>query len=194
MMEFTESQLRRMATDKDFQARLESDPELRRIAERVDDRNTDSMEAAAAIGAPCVVCGMTMPQPTAGTLTLLELLGSPFLTGGMPTREDVEKAAYVIHARVAAVKPIFAAFRFQQKMQDVKAIAEKSPDALMVWLRFAHDSSAAWADFDTKAAEFAQTLGVYRFDDAVSDIYAYLALCGGFAMIPDSGDAEKKMA
>lgn len=183
----------RAASDPEFQRRISEDPELRRIAERADMRERDGMETAAALGSPCRLCGVDMPQPTAGVLSLLELIESPFIVGGKQAgRRDFEKAAYIMHAKSKAVAPIFAALRFDQRLQEMKAAAEADSENLVVWLRYANESAKAWAEFDMAAARFADGMGAYRIDEAIKEMSDYLSLCAGFELIPDSPGSEKK--
>jgi hypothetical protein len=189
----TRDQMIRMAGDAEFQAKLANDPELRRIAERSDCKHVDSMESAIALGCGFTVAGREFSPPSAGVLSALELIDSPFVTPGIEIRRaDVSKALYIMAERSKAVGPLFMARRFEERLQSVKELCAANQDALLVWMRYSEQADTAWAEFDRKAEEFADSLGAYKFDSVVDDLFDYLRLCGGLELIPRSGSAEKK--
>src|SRR5512133_3797199 len=76
----------------------------------VADAQTDmDAETLAVLGARLAADGFAVPPVTAGTLALLDLIDSPFVTGADPDVMDVLATLYVLSQGPAAVRPVFAA-------------------------------------------------------------------------------------
>ena len=72
--------------------------------------------------------------------------------------------------------------------------AEKYPHVALIVAEQLKGVADAQAEFDAAAMRFAESLGAFHIADAASEIGTYLALAGGFSMLPDNGGSKKKDA
>jgi hypothetical protein len=153
-------------------------------------------ETLAALGGSEKISRFTVPQPTMGVFPLLEIIDSPFLRPGSPeiTLREVYETLYVIMYKQKAVTGIYRAFRADNRLKSVQAIAEKSPDFYYVYLRALAEFADRRAEFDIEVAKFADELGVFDMLEAIRIVNSFLnASSGGFSMLPDDAkESDKK--
>ena len=129
---------------------------------------------------------------------MLELIQSPFVDGDI-NREvndmDVFRALYLLSERDKAVSPILRWMRREEALDRLKNQfdVEKYPHVALIVAEQLKGVADAQAEFDAAAMRFAESLGAFHIADAASEIGMYLALAGGFSMLPES-DSKKKDA
>ncbi len=134
--------------------------------------------------------------PAAAVIAMLELIKSPFVDGDIE-REiddmDVFRALYLFSERDKAVSPILRWMRREEALDRLKNQfnAEKYPHVALIVAEQLKGVADAQAEFDAAAMRFAESLGAFHIADAASEIGTYLALAGGFSMLPENGSKKK---
>ena len=146
------------------------------------------------LGGVMEVGNIKLPPPTAGVVMLLELIDSPFITGGDKfTLDDIFKALYVINRKQEAVPPIMIQLRTERKAKEAFEKTDKTPEHLEVYNRFIERNAMNAGSFDSEVAEFACEIG--NIDPiAVSELISdYITVSmGGFATLPSNETGGKK--
>lgn len=175
-------------------------PEIRKIIEEPEGNTArDKLELAVSAGGRVEIAGREFPAPAAAVIAMLELIDSPFVSGygdAEPASLDVFRALYVLSEREKAVGPILRWVRREEALERLKNQfeADSSPQGILILAEMLKSIADAQAEFDAAAVKFGESLGVFNIADAASDLATYLALSGGFAMLPEAEGAKKKDA
>lgn len=176
------------------------DSEIRKILDEPEGNTPrDHLELAVGAGGKVRIVGHEFPAPAAAVIAMLELIQSPFVDGDI-NREvndmDVFRALYLLSERDKAVSPILRWMRREEALDRLKNQfnAEKYPHVALIVAEQLKGVADAQAEFDAAAMRFAESLGAFHIADAASEIGTYLALAGGFSMLPDNGGSKKKDA
>ena len=164
-----------------------------------EERFEEDVETLQALDAPLELGTMELPEPTTGVLALLDIIKSPLLFSesedDVISIHDYYKAVYVLCKGRDAVKDIYALRKSQEKLATAEKIAEKSPEFFGVYLSLIQALSEKEAEFDAKCYEFGSNLGIIDINQSIKDLGEYISVCfGGFGMLPNTGEEEKKTA
>jgi len=155
-------------------------------------------ETLIGLGARFKVGDFTIPAPCPASISLLEVIQSPFVVDTAETDvelQDVLNALYVLINKENAVYPIFKARRRDIVMNKAKDIAGKSPEYYKTYLTILNKSITDYADFDKAVTDFAYKLGAFNYIEVSQKIQLYLNQSFmGFEMMPKTTkeDYEKK--
>ena len=196
---YTPEELRRLNADPEFQRRVGADGDLsRHLTERSTERAVEDAETALGLGGAFRLGGVDFPPPVTATLSLLEVIGSPFVgePEGLKTlaRMDVARALYVLKFRELAVKGLAEAKRLQITLDRLEATVTDKPETLQVYLAYCERQADAWGPFDQAVSKFEATLGVYDFRELANWLLRYLSMAGGFELLDTPPGADKKKA
>jgi len=177
---------------------ITDDAELKRIRENAEPLTPrDETEIAIGLSGKILIAGHAFPAPSAAVLAMLELIKSPFVGEEDINLSDlldldIFRALYVIGKRRGALMPILR----MKHQEEAFARMETPNDAAGVYVIAEQQKKLAElrAEFDAEVLQYAETLGCFHIADAATEIGAYLALAGGFEMLPDPepGDSKKK--
>ena len=172
-------------------------PEIKQILDEPEGNTPlDHLELAVGAGGKVQIAGHEFPAPAAAVIAMLELIKSPFVDGDIDREVndmDVFRALYLLSERDKAVSPILRWMRREEALERLKNQfnAEKYPHVALIVAEQLKGVADAQAEFDDAAMRFAASLGAFRIAEAASEIGTYLALAGGFAMLPDNGSKKK---
>jgi hypothetical protein len=152
------------------------------------------------LGARLKIGSVELRPPSMGVVSLLDSLGSPFVTSGEEKQEitvhQILEAVYVMSLGVEAVQHVYEAIRMERELEKTVKIAEKSPEFYDVFLRYLSGFSRRKAEIDIEVERFAEKIGIFEPETAIRQIFEYLSVCmSGFDMIPadqKNGDPDKK--
>ena len=167
------------------------------MAEDVYSKADFQNETLTGLGARFKVGDFTIPPPCPASISLLEIIKSPFVVGDNEEIElkDVLNALYVLFEKSNAVYPIFVAHRRENALEKAKEIAGQSPELYEVYLRILNSSTEDYAQFDKAVLDFSYKLGQFNYLQVSQYIQMYLNQAFmGFEMLPKSNveDYEKK--
>ena len=161
--------------------------------EKLDDLLVD--ESLVALGGELEIAGIKLPPPTAGVLMLLEVIESPFTALEPPesiTLDEIIRSLWIIINRENAVQTVTDHVQALKSAKYAFEKTEKTPEHLAVYFDFIERMNEL-DDFDAQIAEFAISLGPLDPVEAAAKIAKYLKICmGGYALLPESGNACKK--
>lgn len=165
----------------------------------------DQHELAVAVSGKIVIANIEFPAPAAAVLALLESIRSPFVPDPAATDEelktpctdlDVFRALYLLAKREDAVMPILRMKRREAALERLEEnLKERDPQAMLVLAGQYRELADMEAEFDERCFKFAETLGSFDVSEAASAIGMYLAMAGGFSMLPEpegKSDSKKK--
>ena len=141
---------------------------------------------------------ITIPPPSMGVLSLLDMIESPFVTGDASkiSINEVLKSLYVMSRGRDAVQPLMESIALGKSIEKSKEIAEKSPQFFDVYLKYHAINAAKRSAFDAAVDAFADEIGLFDPEAAISLIGDYLTACmAGFDMLekkPESDLVKKK--
>ena len=168
------------------------DPELNRIlTEGVHDAG-DDLETCVGLSGKVEIAGREFPAPCAGVLAMLEQIASPFVAEGKSGIDqlDIFRALYLLSEREKAVLPILRIKRMEAQLTKLPEPSDAA--ALFVVAEQRRRLAELEAEFDAAALRFGESLGAFDAAEAARDVGAYLALAGGFDMLPDPESGSKK--
>ncbi|OGV36977.1 MAG: hypothetical protein A2020_16380 [Lentisphaerae bacterium GWF2_45_14] len=175
----------------------EADSRIDEILNHVDARRI-SFETLAALGGGVKIGRITIPPPSMGVLSLLDMIESPFVTGDASkiSINEVLKSLYVMSRGRDAVQPLMESIALGKSIEKSKEIAEKSPQFFDVYLKYHAINAAKRSAFDAAVDAFADEIGLFDPEAAISLIGDYLTACmAGFDMLekkPESDLVKKK--
>ena len=142
-------------------------------------------ETLAVLGAPTAY---RLPPVTQGRMALLDLLDSPLLNGGVPSKRDIWIAAYVIAYGRDAMGPV------NKAMRQIEALERAEVEHGAEYLAALRSAAGDLEVFDASLMEFIENTGLMPGDMAAqirAGIETHLA---AFSMIPGTGTDSKKNA
>jgi hypothetical protein len=156
-------------------------------------------ELFAALGAGTELApGLVMPQPTLGTLPLLEQIGSPFLEPGeIITMTDTLNAAFILWRRPDAVRLIAGIARGRAYLETQREWIEAHPELAEAYFGALATAGEGAVRFAEAVDQFAATLPPLPLGSIQTAICRSIAdAMGGFQMIPrpagQDTEAKKK--
>lgn len=134
----------------------------------------EQLEALVALGDAVRIGEELYPAPTLGTLVLLEVMQSPFVTGGAEVSgRDVLRGCLVLKLREAAIPPLLAV-----KQTAIGAESQK----------------AEWEEFDRIAMERISIPDSAGMVQMAKDLGLCLCFRGGFALLPQNREKKTEAA
>ncbi len=201
MDKLTPEQIERLLRDPALAAALANDADIDRLmAEDADPVALQHLELAVMIGGRVVIGGREYPAPVAAVFPCLEMIGSPFAElsrQAEPTLIDIFRALYLLRHRETVVPQLLRISREQlqlDRLSEHLGTARLTPEAVGALVAVGKPLAAAWAEFDAAVIEWGCTLESFNYAQAMAELQMYLALSGGFRMIPPSvnQDSSKK--
>ena len=140
--------------------------------------------------------GIKLSPVYPGTIALLDLIDSPFVTGRTPAMLDMYRALYVINHGADAVAPVLRARREAEALDAAEGMAETSEAHYRAFLDALRATATGWQEFDAAAARYAVGMGVVSHVELADAIArAINAGTAGFRLIessPDSAEPAQK--
>ncbi len=154
----------------------------------------DEHELVCAVTGKSTIAGREFPAPTAAVIALLDVIHSPFVSEFAESSEitelDIFRALYLLAEREKAALPVL---RMKRRAEMLEKLPEPTdPETAYIYVRSREQLADAEGDFDAAALRFADTLGVFDFQRASTDLCCYLTLATGFSMLPDSSESGTK--
>ena len=152
-------------------------------------------ETAAAFGVGYQIGAVEIPPLTIGIIPLLEAIDSPFL------REDIDdfgltdiiNTVFVMAHGINAARPAMALKRRRMALDKHRLTAETKPEIYPAYLAAVDAVEAEWADFESAALLFWDTVGVIDLPEVAKTIVrAFNDAFSGYGAIPGDAGSEKK--
>lgn len=196
MNELPNNQARFVSSTKDLLKELsKNQEEVKNIdpIEVEDSEDNYDIESSLSLDSEMEINGVEFPAPTTAFLMFLDLVKSPFISGGDPTLQDIYTSLFVLKFRERAFKDCYGIFSARKYLDKYEKLIEKSPEYLDVVLKYREEYENKLQKFNSMAAAFGESLGIFKFEDIAKRIEEYIMACfGGFDMIPKKGERKKK--
>jgi hypothetical protein len=181
-----------LVNDAGFQQAVGSDEELNRLFhEQAAELPLKDAELLVAISGKILIAGKQFPAPTAGTISLLEIIESPFISTGESNSTmdltDAFEALLILKERKAIAIYLLAIKKYQltlERLQE-KAKTDQSPELAEAVVKAAEKLDGARTYFSNLASQFAQDeFGDTDISSIFDDLQMYLGMSGGYDMLP----------
>lgn len=181
-----------------FQEAVGSDEELNRLFhEQAVEMPLKDAELLVAVGGGILVAGSQLPAPSAVTISLLEIIDSPFLARDKSTEDigvvDAVAAMFILRERRSAVPYLLAVKMNQLILERLQNSADKNSAEVRKAIAFYQDKDKSLMEiFRSVALECCLDVAVFDEYTVVRELQMFLDMTGGFDMLPQLTLPETK--